>query len=112
MKKRVLVAFIIFALLLIIFFFIPIRFNISDSLTAKYIADMANGSSTETEIFINGTYSFYLFRSDKFEGNLEIVSFPETSDKRVEIRVADGITDTLVYRSWDGSKLNSRFTAS
>ena len=106
-KKKIFASAAIILSIMIILCFLPIRWNISQAVTVRMIEDMSEGYAEETEMLINGEYCFYLFRPDRFEGKIEIANFPETLNKDVEFIVAEKLPSHLIYRSWNGSKLNS-----
>ena len=106
-KKWIVISIVIFVLILIMFCFIPICWKISHTMTVQLVDNIGDGVAVETEILLDGEYSFYLFRPDFFKGSIEMPAFPETVGKSAEIRIQKGTPDTLVYRSWQGSKLHS-----
>ncbi|MBQ8510973.1 MAG: hypothetical protein IJ493_13810 [Clostridia bacterium] len=106
-EKKIVIPTVCVLLVLAALSFVPIRWSISQTVTARVIENMSVASAVETELTIDGEYSFYLFRPDRFKGSIEMAAFPETAGKCVELETAEAWPDHLVYRSWNGAKLNS-----
>ncbi len=106
-KKKIFAFAAIILSILVILCFLPIRWNISQTITVRLIEDMSKGYVEETEMLIKGEYCFYLFRPDHFKGEIEIDKFPETLNKDVDFAVTRKLPAHLIYHSWNGSKLNS-----
>ena len=106
MKKRIVTAAVILITLTAILYFVPIKFNITKTMTARVFENIKSGTPKQTTVTLDGTYTFYLFRADKYTGSLKIEAFPETNGKEVGIGVSTS-SDSLIYRSWRGSRLNS-----
>ncbi len=106
MKKIVIPSAIVLSVLIILCF-VPIQWNVSQTMAVQVTEDMSEGSFIETEMKIAGKYYFYLFQPDRFDGKIEIASFPETAGKNVDFKMTGTSPSSLIYRSWTGSKLNS-----
>jgi len=91
----------------VILLFVPVRWNITKTLTVQVIENLSEGTAFDSEITLDGEYTFYMFRPDRFEGSMEIAAFPEMSGKSVSFKTAEDLPDGLVLRSWRGSKLES-----
>ena len=106
-KKRIIIPALILLFAFVVLCFKPICWDISQTMTVQIIENLSEGSAVESEMIVQGRYSFYLFRPDRFEGHLEIATFPETAEGEVDITTADAYPDHLLYLNWDGSRLNS-----
>jgi len=107
--KKFFITSVILLIALLILGFIPFRRNIARTETVQILEDLSSGTAAETVIKMEGTYSFYLLRPDRFTGKIEIGAFPETAGKEVDCTVAEPFPSSLIYRSWTGSVLNSDF---
>ena len=105
--KKIVIPSAIVLLVLSILCFVPIQWNVSQTMTVQVTEDMSEGSFIETEMKIAGKYSFYFFQPDCFDGKIEIASFPETAEKNVDFKVTGTSPSSLIYHSWSGSELNS-----
>ena len=107
MKNKILLTGTAVLLAVLLLGFVPFRREIEKTIPVRVTE--STGAVTESEMHINGIYSFTLFLPDRFEGSMEIAAFPETTGRTVEIRVADVPSDVLVCRRWQGSRLDSLF---
>ena len=106
MKKRIAAAAVILLTLTAILYFVPVKFCIGKTMTAQVYDNIKSETAGQTTVTLDGTYTFYLFRPDNFTGSLKIEAYPETAGKDVDLRISAS-PDSLIYRSWSGSRLNS-----
>ena len=105
-KKRILISVIILMAASAVLYALPIRFGITKTVPAQVIESINSGAASATEMTIDGTYTFYIFKPDRFEGSVKIAAFPETSGRTVDLKLTSE-PDSLIYRNWQGSKLDS-----
>lgn len=105
--KKIIISALIVILVIVVLGFMPFRRNISTTLSAQITYDISGTTFAEAEIKIDGEYTFYLFREDRFVGKIEISSFPETTEKNVDIKLSASKPSHLIYRSYLGAELQS-----
>ncbi|MCQ2431258.1 MAG: hypothetical protein MJ175_01505 [Clostridia bacterium] len=109
MKKIPMLLIAVVLLILVVICTIPISWNISKNIKVNYLADFKDETAAETELVIEGRYTFRLFRPDRFEGELELKALPKTAGKYVELELSHDQLNNLIYHNWNSSKLVSSF---
>ena len=107
MKKKIFLTFLaIITLAFIYFCFNPFTYNINKSIEGIIVNNKDSKVLKKTKIILDGEYSFNLFKTDTFSGRIKIkgsdIDYPID-----EISFENG-EDVLIYRSYSGSKLNSK----